>query len=193
MLDPKEFETQVMREFAGPSQRALVIVAVAEVDDLLTAILKSYLLATSTDSDELFDGDAPLATFSAKIRLATRLNLIPPRLKSACNLLRKIRNCFAHDGAAAKLEVSPHIDRVAELFQLFADEPTTRTFYNFLRNHLNEFQTEPMLRFVLAYAATKDSLGQILVDARSVTIGAPRARGEREAKKEEEPKGDIQN
>ena len=66
-------------------------------------------------SDNLFDPDRPLGTFSAKIALAYRLNLIDRDFEHALQMVRKIRNDFAHSVSKASLSESRHKSRVEEL------------------------------------------------------------------------------
>ena len=59
--------------------RPLIIVGTAKVENLLFQILSQHLLPKKTkasDQDELLEGDRPLATFSARIKLCYRLGLI---------------------------------------------------------------------------------------------------------------------
>ena len=58
------------------SERAAVVLGVARIDSELEKLIKAVLRRNSKDPDTLFDADGPLSTFSAKIRLAYRLNLI---------------------------------------------------------------------------------------------------------------------
>ena len=53
---------------------------------------------------DLFDGDRPLATFSARINLAFAIGYIPLNAYSDLNLLRKIRNHFAHSAEQVSFE-----------------------------------------------------------------------------------------
>jgi hypothetical protein len=79
--------------------RPLVIVGASKVDHLLQAILEGYLLpkiAKQKDPDELLEGDRPLSTFSARIKLCYRLGLIDATLYAALEKLRAVRNPCAH-------------------------------------------------------------------------------------------------
>ncbi len=65
------------------SPRLLVIVGASKVDNLLLGILAAYLLpkrAKAKDQDELLEGDRPLATLSARIKICYRLGLIDESL-----------------------------------------------------------------------------------------------------------------
>jgi DNA-binding MltR family transcriptional regulator len=117
-----EATIRFFEDFKQGSDRAMVIVAAAQADDALREMIERLMRPTLSDQDELFDGDAPLATFSARIRVAYRLGLIDDRLVRALNILRRIRNGFAHDTTATTLEQPPHSHRVRELMNLFTQE-----------------------------------------------------------------------
>lgn len=85
-----------IEEFNNESDRAAVILAAAEIDDLLRQILVKVLRPSTQQNDQLFDTDMPLSSFSARIKLADRLGIIDEEIFSALNLLRKVRNDFAH-------------------------------------------------------------------------------------------------
>jgi DNA-binding MltR family transcriptional regulator len=95
----ESFESFTDDLLAERTARPLVIVAASKVNDLLSEILGNFLLpkiAKAKEQDELLDGDAPLATFSAKIKLCRRLSLIDQTLYVALERLRTLRNFSAH-------------------------------------------------------------------------------------------------
>ena len=99
-------------EFKNESDRAAVILGAAKLDLLLNQILEQYFLPNTSGKDELLDGDSPLGTFSAKISITYRLGSEFTRL---LQLVRKIRNAFAHEVSGCSLESGAHRDRVKEL------------------------------------------------------------------------------
>lgn len=91
-----EFADEIIAE---TQPRALVILACAKIDIQLVEILGCYLLpksAKNADQDELLEGDNPLATFSSRIKLCTRLGLIDKEFAAVLDKLRDIRNKAAH-------------------------------------------------------------------------------------------------
>jgi hypothetical protein len=102
-------------EFKEESDRAAVILGAAKIDSILAQILDRYMLASLSSSDELLDGDSPLATFSARINTCYRLGLIDPDFAKALHLTRKIRNSFAHEVSGVSLESGAHADRINSL------------------------------------------------------------------------------
>lgn len=78
------------------SERAAVILAAARLDVDLEKLLRQLLVPHPGGNDPLFDGDRMLGTFSAKILFAYRLGAIDPGFEHALQILRRIRNDFAH-------------------------------------------------------------------------------------------------
>ena len=103
------------KEFVKESDRAAVILGAAKLEYLLRQCLTKFLRPNTASRDELFDGDAPLSTLSAKINLTHRLGLIDPEFVRALHMIRRIRNDFAHEPTGAKLESGPQRDRIKEL------------------------------------------------------------------------------
>ncbi len=97
------------------SERASVILASARMDVDLERLLKHLLLPYPGDSDPMFDGDRMLGTFSAKIAMTHRLGAIDNDLEHALQLVRKIRNDFAHDLEVESLSSQKQKGRLAEL------------------------------------------------------------------------------
>jgi hypothetical protein len=97
--------------------RPLVIVGTSKVDNLLFEILSSNLLpkrAKKKDQDELLEGDRPLATFSARIKMCYRLGLIDEALYLSLEHLRSLRNLSAHS-LDFNIGKSPAKERLAGL------------------------------------------------------------------------------
>lgn len=80
----------------GESPRGGVLVAVSYLDNLLHSILRSFMLEGKAQDQILSGFNAPIGTLSAKIALAAALGLISERERRECDLIRKIRNKFAH-------------------------------------------------------------------------------------------------
>ncbi len=84
------------REFAG-SERGCAVLAAAVLDERLLALLKKYLLpAKSKKDDKLFGASGAANSFSSRIELARRLNLISKNCADALDQIRTIRNIAAH-------------------------------------------------------------------------------------------------
>ena len=153
--DPKEFESgeldnmtaaltkmldRIVNEFKNESERHLVILGSAKLEDLLFNLLERRLLESPTNNDTLFRGTGALSTFSARSEMAYRLGLISKPFLDALNSIRKVRNEFAHQFDASLLE-GGNEERISQLvsgiketkaFQhvtnsYFGTESTTRT------------------------------------------------------------------
>ena len=120
-------------EFKSESDRAAVILGAAKIDQILYIIIKYTLVPSSSSQDELLDGDSPLGTFSAKIKMMFRLGLIDASFVRALHIIRRIRNEFAHEVSGSSLSSGSHKDRVKELTKLFYSydffEHFKETFY----------------------------------------------------------------
>lgn len=102
---------------AERNARPLVIIGASKVDDLLFEVLRSFLLpkiAKAKDRDELLEGDRPLATFSARIKICRRLGLIDETFYGTLDRLRDLRNLSAHS-VSFDASKSPVRDHIAEL------------------------------------------------------------------------------
>ena len=79
------------------SPRGKVLVACSFLEEQLKNIIEAYLIEGS-DIKLLLEGfNAPLGSFSARIKAAHCLGLISDTEYSDCNIFRKIRNEFAHN------------------------------------------------------------------------------------------------
>jgi hypothetical protein len=105
----------LVASLALEGQRALVIAGAARLDLALERLLKRAMRPLAGGSDNLFDVDRPLGTFAAKIALAHRLNLINDDVEHALQLVRRIRNDFAHSEGSASLSEASHSNRLLEL------------------------------------------------------------------------------
>lgn len=81
----------------GESPRGRVLVAASHLEHLLFEILNAFMIEGKSREQILNGFNAPVATFSAKIALCAALGLINERERAECELIRKIRNKFAHN------------------------------------------------------------------------------------------------
>lgn len=96
--DNKEIFLQLTSEFKDESDRAVALLAAAYLDELLKNLISSVLFIESENvRKDLFKGSsAPLATFSSRILMAFCMRLINENQKIDLNLIRSVRNDFAH-------------------------------------------------------------------------------------------------
>lgn len=114
---------EFVHQFKEETDRAAVILGTSKLDFLLSQLINHFLVSNYNKSDDLFDGDGPLSTFSAKINLAFRLGLIDAQFARALHVVRRIRNDFAHGVYDAKLNTGSHRDRIRELAALLSSSP----------------------------------------------------------------------
>jgi DNA-binding MltR family transcriptional regulator len=79
------------------SDRAIAILASALVEDALEDAIVARLSPLSKDDHaSLFEGEGPLSTFSARIRVGFALSIFGKITRDDLNCMRDIRNAFAH-------------------------------------------------------------------------------------------------
>jgi hypothetical protein len=109
---------------AQESERVAVVMGVAQVDIALERLLKSLFQKHPGGQDNLFDPDRPLSTFSAKIALAFRIGVIDSDFEHVLQMLRKIRNDFAHSTEPEKPSESRHRNRMKEVLNAMKSSPS---------------------------------------------------------------------
>jgi hypothetical protein len=103
------------------SPRAAAMLAGALMDELLKGAISYRLVELNKeDSDGLFTGNAPLATFSAKIRVSYALGIIGKRTRHDIELVREIRNGFAHTLRDLSFE-TPELTKMCSQFHCLKD------------------------------------------------------------------------
>ena len=86
---------ELLSDLEHESERGAVLLIGAALDDALKDLLKiRFIQAKSTN--ELFEGTAPLSTFSARIDLSFSVGVISEAERRLLHKLRKIRNECAH-------------------------------------------------------------------------------------------------
>jgi len=115
-------------DLKNETDRAVGIIGAAKLDLLLYQIIQKFLLPCSSGRDDLLDGESPLGTFSAKINFAQRTGLISSDFAWGLNIIRRIRNSFAHELSNLSLESGAHLDRIKELEGSFAQSDIIDTF-----------------------------------------------------------------
>ncbi|MHB1312858.1 MAG: MltR family transcriptional regulator [Gemmatimonadaceae bacterium] len=147
--------------FRTESDRACAVLARALLEEHLRVLIASVVVA-GTDVRELFDGQAPLATFSARIRLAAALGLLSHDEAADLNAIREIGNDFAHglDHMMSFEEVSIR----ARVFNIQA--PRLMLDYAHLTGELmaesdrTDFTTNARRRFELAVGTLQTTLSE---------------------------------
>ncbi|RJG08169.1 hypothetical protein D3870_17710 [Noviherbaspirillum cavernae] len=91
--------TTLLEEIQEQSDRGAAIVAMAWVEESITAALEFFLHHEPNSWKRLFAGSGPLANLSSKIDLSRLLGLVTDTIRSDLHIIRDIRNEFAHQVA----------------------------------------------------------------------------------------------
>jgi hypothetical protein len=87
---------RIVDEAFKESDRAGAILLGAEIDILLKSLLEIYFLPPQKTSIDIFGPDGAVGSFSARIELCYRLGFLHPAMHHDLQIIRKIRNRFAH-------------------------------------------------------------------------------------------------
>lgn len=93
------------------SERGLILIVTADLDEKLKNILNSYLEPSRVSDDNIFKHHGALGNFSNRIEMVYRLGIIDASFANAIDSLRKSRNLMAHE-LDHTLDKSPHIDHI---------------------------------------------------------------------------------
>lgn len=111
-------------DLATEGERSAVIVGAAQLDNALEQYLLIVLQPQPGGDDKLFGENGVLRNTYAKINIAYRLGIINADVERALQLVRRIRNDFAHSMESASLSEGPQRDRLDILTKLCERNPT---------------------------------------------------------------------
>ena len=95
--EPEVLElSEFLREFNRDSEKGAVLSAGAYLDQRLVEILNSFFVDSKESNELLLGFNAPIGTFSARIKATYSLGLIQQNEYEELNIIRKVRNEFAH-------------------------------------------------------------------------------------------------
>ncbi|NRC24181.1 transcriptional regulator [Pseudomonas aeruginosa] len=99
-----------LEDFNKETERGATLAAAAMLDEQLGRIIESFLIPNK-GSKAMLDGfNAPLGTLSARISASFALGLLSDVEYKECELIRKVRNEFAH-----QIKVSFKDEKVRDL------------------------------------------------------------------------------
>lgn len=117
-----EFKKKQISEFIAfrkaltkESDRGCALFAAAYLDKALSDLLYLSLVADKRIEKDLFEGTAPLSTFSARIKLAFYLGKISKECRADLDTIRGIRNEFAHHAELISFDDQSIADRCRNL------------------------------------------------------------------------------
>lgn len=103
--DSKYF-SEFLAEFQKESDRGTALVGAALLGARLERILRNHFITGKSANELLNGGSAPLASFSARIKCCHALGLITDNEKQDIDIIRAIRNAFAHQEHGLSFESS---------------------------------------------------------------------------------------
>lgn len=107
LANDKTRSHKVTTNLLKESDRGCVIFLAAQLDEALKELLLAFLRrdekGTKSVVGPLFSGYAPLATFSARIKLAYAIRLINQNVLEKLVTIRRLRNVFAHESGPIDL------------------------------------------------------------------------------------------
>jgi len=120
-------EAEAFRKaLAAESDRGCALFAAAYLDSSLSDLLYVSLVGDKKIETDLFQGTAPLATFSSRIKMAYYLGLISQPCRRDLDFIRAVRNDFAHKLDVDSFSVPSVQDRCRALAYSYhekAEEP----------------------------------------------------------------------
>lgn len=93
--DRKDFAA-FLAEFQDETDRGAALVGAALIDQKLADTLQAFMVKSKLVDELINGGDAPLGSLSARTKAAFALGLIDSHELHECDIIRKIRNEFAH-------------------------------------------------------------------------------------------------
>jgi hypothetical protein len=83
----------------GRSDRAVAILIAIQLEEALHQALLGWLRPLSkTEHNQIFGATAPLSGFAARIRMSYAMGVIGSKTRDELNVIREVRNAFAHSG-----------------------------------------------------------------------------------------------
>lgn len=112
----KEAFEAIVTRVLPESDRGAALVAGELISEQLLRTLKGYFPTDipKTLREDLTDGTGALATFSSRIAISYALRLITREVRSAADLLRRVRNDAAH--VTKRFNLRDHSDRLREVY-----------------------------------------------------------------------------
>ena len=155
----RDYET-MSELYEGESDRAAAIFGCSFLEVQLRNRIRSQFI-TDNSIEQLFRGYGPLSSLSAKIEIGYALGMLTKDVKQDFNLIRKIRNHFAHHHLDASFDVAPVKDLCANLKIIrgvFLDKDSV---------HIDEQRDQFILTIALGLALVDKGTVSISTDAQS--------------------------
>ena len=144
--------TEFMLQFKGVDDRSAVILAGAMLEVLLGALLGRAMRLCETTRDPLLVERGVISSLYAKVHISYRLNLIDKETFQAIELIRDIRNTYAHKLEYSKLSDEPYVSQISNVYKTFAwYAPYIKAAkYIFGSNETGSMQFKTLATFVIS-------------------------------------------
>ena len=170
------YEGELRAFFEGlttESPRALAIVAFSYIDEKLAILMQRHLSPDiSGGLNSLFQGFGPLSTASGKLKIAASLRWLTPRTYRHLELLRKIRNEFAHSPFLNSFDDAPVRDFIGQF------EPLEKPLWGFMADLLLPYEnvSRRQLFHIRATLTCAQMIEEVTAAPLALTMGlSPRA------------------
>ena len=118
-----DLSLEFMMQFKPVDDRGAVILAGAILEVFLGALLAKAFKPSETERDVLLDERGVLSNLYAKSHVAYRLGLIDKEMFNAIELVRGIRNIYAHKLEYSKLNDEPFASQILNVYKTFSWYP----------------------------------------------------------------------
>jgi mannitol operon repressor len=96
----------VIIETEKESDRGMTLVLSSFLEEVIKRLLLAIMVASTPEKDFTEGPSAPISTFSSRIKMAHALGLVTDDERSDLNIIRELRNAFAHQVGANYAERS---------------------------------------------------------------------------------------
>jgi DNA-binding MltR family transcriptional regulator len=148
ILDGPPSDDQFLRSMHlhQESDRGFALIAAAWIDDSLQGVIRSRFIDDQVTADELLVGDSPLVTFSAKTKLLYCMGVITKVEKQNLDIIRSIRNLFAHQRGNVSFRTAKIRDKSLSLSLVedlkdftHLDKSQPRTYFSAVAMHFIQY------------------------------------------------------
>jgi DNA-binding MltR family transcriptional regulator len=159
--------------FVNESDRGVALIATAWLDDVLEKLIRTGFRSEDKIADSVLKDTGGLSTFSARIKVAYLMGLLEKSAYLDLNIIRKIRNDFAHFRKPITFEDENISDRCTNLrtiieFNKLASEPARSTRQEFL------VASFVLIRYLLSLVSNRKSANfvasKIEVDSHGIFV-----------------------
>lgn len=111
MQDMAEIFIAFRKSLTDESDRGCALFSSAYIDSLLGDLFRRKLVYSKSLERDVLKGGSPLSTFSARIKMAYYIGLISEEMRKKLDIIRDVRNDFAHHPVTISFEEQSVRDR----------------------------------------------------------------------------------